>query len=122
MKHLIKIRIVLLFSAILTSCYKNKTIIYHSSNFNKGQSILIDIDEGSFIYKKKFNHIFSKDEYTLVKKYSSDKDSLKILFKVDDRDSIFFIPNTSEKILLLYGEDEKLYMYDENDTKIWINW
>ena len=123
MRSIKKIMLLFLCGQILFSCCDKSIAIYHGSHINKGDNILIDIDDGVYIFKKEFKEAISNDGQIKIDDYCiKEKKSLKIYFKYNEIDTTFFVSKIPERILLYSKSNNQLYLYTEKNEDAWVEY
>lgn len=122
MKTIKKITLSITLLIIAVSCCENRVTVYHSSYFDKGQEIKIDIDDGNFKYGNKFKKYYSRDTHTKIKEICTKNDSIKIYFMVDGKDTTTYISSSTKKILLSFNSEKEINIYTENDESAWLSY
>jgi hypothetical protein len=104
------------------SCDKNDNniLIYKGQYFQKNKNLVLNINDGDFIYEKKFKTDYIVDKPKLVKKYRTNKDSVNIHLTIDNRDTTLIIPSSIKKILFGNDSDGNLFIYTEKDEGVWL--
>ncbi|WP_110476662.1 hypothetical protein [Winogradskyella epiphytica] len=103
-----------------SSCDSKKISFFQGQYFKANQELELNLNDGDYVYKKKFNENYSVGNLELVKYYKPKTDSVKIYLKVSKKDTVIFIPSTTEKVL--FGNDAfgNLFIYTEKDTSAWL--
>lgn len=102
-------------------CDTSKLLIYKSQHFEESQKLFVDIDDGEY----KFEEIIKKDDYSnkdvLLTKYCIVGDSIKIKLKIDKKDTIAYLPKSTQKIVFGMNMYEELFIFTEKDTDAWLH-
>jgi hypothetical protein len=104
----------------VSSCYSEKISFYQGPYFQANQELELSINDGEYVYHKKFVENYSRDSYELIKKIKLQTDSIKVYLKIDNRDTFLFFPSSTKKVL--FGNDayRNLFVYTEKDTAVWL--
>ncbi len=108
-------------SFFLFSCEERKTIsIYMGQYFEKNQKMILDIDDGEYMYERSFDSIYNSSSLLLIKNYKPINDSIRINLKIDKNDTVVILPISTKKIL--FGNDAKrnIFLFTEKNINAWI--
>ncbi|MFS4494492.1 hypothetical protein [Maribacter sp. 2308TA10-17] len=105
---------------LICSCNTEKTSFYQGQYFQANQELELIINDGEYVYNKKFVEQYSRGNYQLIKRIKSQNDSIKVYLKIDNKDTLLFLPSSTEKVL--FGNDayRNLFIYTEKDTVVWM--
>jgi len=117
-----QIRIIVCFFILFVSCNENDSeiLIYQGQYFEKNQDLVLDIDNGKFVYKKEFNSDYIVDRPKLIKKYRTDESNFSVHLTIENKDTTLVFPSSTKKILFGEDSDGDLFIYTENDSDVWL--
>lgn len=113
--------IILFFVSSCSSDNSKRIYFFQGSYFQENQELELNVNDGEFVYRKKFSKNYSRDSNELIKKFKPTTDSVKIYLKINNKDTLIIIPSSTKKVL--FGNDAytNLFLYTEKDTDAWLN-
>ena len=119
MKNSSKLVMLALFILLMSNCKPKcdaSIDIYEGSRFQKGQRYSLSIENGELEKSQSFWAEMSRGTFQKLDSYCISKDSIKVQFTLDGRDTVFYVNRSKTKRLLVgsYFDGAIMVATDEN--------
>lgn len=115
----------ILILSILTlfACRSNRkyeVLIYQGFYFKEGQRFKLVIDNGLYSKSRFFKRTYQSGEFKRLKTYRTDRDSIKVYFKLDDKDTVFTMASDyTTRLVVGSSARGKMQVGTDNEADFW---
>jgi hypothetical protein len=104
------------------NCDEPNIQIYQGIYFSPGDHVNLNLGEGALVWNDKFNVAYKKRKYKLIAEFCCKEDSCQVTYRINDRDTTFYIdPGKTKRLMIGSNSKKALIVATDAQTMAWID-